>query len=64
MKQPTPKQIASARARAGLTQREAAALVYSDIRSWQRWEAGDRAMSAIIWELFRIKIGEISEWPL
>jgi DNA-binding transcriptional regulator YiaG len=48
-------QIKSARKKAGLTQREAASLVYCTVRAWQMWEAGDRVMHASTWELFLIK---------
>ena len=49
--------IRSARAEAGLTQTQAAALVYHGLRSWQHWEAGERAMQPAIFELFLIKTG-------
>ena len=52
---PTPSEIKAARLAAGLTQPEAAALVYSDIRAWQFWEAGQRNMPAAKWELFTLK---------
>ncbi len=52
---PTPDEIRAARERAGLTQDEAAALVLSTLRSWQRYEYGERRMHPAIWELFRIK---------
>lgn len=52
---PTPAQIRSARIAAGLTQTQAAALIYSSLRSWQQWEAGDRRMHPGLFELFKIK---------
>lgn len=52
---PTPDQIRSARIAAGLTQTQAAALIYSSLRSWQQWEAGDRRMHPGLFELFKIK---------
>jgi len=52
---PTPVQIREAREAAGLTQTQAAHLVYSTLVSWQRWEAGDRRMHPGLWELFRAK---------
>lgn len=52
---PRPAEIVAAREAAGLTQREAGELVHSDIRSWQRWEAGERQMHPAFWELFRLK---------
>src|SRR5690606_34924263 len=54
---PTPKEIRAAREAAGLTQAEASHLIYSTLRSWQRWEAGDRAMHPAVFELFRLKAG-------
>lgn len=54
---PAPESIKSARESAGLSQTEAATLVYSSLRSWQQWEAGDNRMHLGLWELFRIKIG-------
>ena len=52
---PTPATIRAARARAGLTQAEAAALVHTTCRVWQQWEAGDRSMHPAFWELWRDK---------
>jgi putative transcriptional regulator len=52
---PAPEEIIAARHAAKLTQTEAATLVHSKLRAWQRWEAGDRIMPAAVWELFQIK---------
>jgi putative transcriptional regulator len=52
---PTPEAIIAARTAAKLTQTEAATLIHSKLRAWQRWEAGDRQMPAAVWELFKIK---------
>jgi len=52
---PEPSEIIAARNNAGLTQSEAAALVHSNLRAWQRWEAGDTRMHPAIFELFRLK---------
>lgn len=54
----TPADIREARLAAGLTLKAAAALVHVDIRTWQRWEAGEREMSPAHWELFQIKTGD------
>ena len=59
---PSPEDVRSARESAGLTQTQAAALVYASLRNWQQWEQGEGASSArrmhpAIWELFRIKTG-------
>ena len=52
---PDPDDIKAARAAAGLTQTEAAKIVYSTLSAWQRWEQGERRMHPGLWELFRIK---------
>ena len=57
MNNPTPTEIKAARLAAGLTQTQAAALVYVHPRNWQKWEADKslsthRAMHPAIWELF------------
>lgn len=43
---------------AGLTQQQAGELLSVGVRTWQRWEHGERKMSTAMWELFRIKTGE------
>jgi DNA-binding transcriptional regulator YiaG len=53
---PTPDEIRQARASAGLTQTEAAALIYCTLRAWQDWESGARRMHPAFWELWRIKM--------
>jgi putative transcriptional regulator len=55
MNSPTPDQIKQAREQAGLTQTQAAELIYKGLRTWQQWERGDRAMDPAFWELFKIK---------
>ena len=58
---PTPAQIRAARELVGLTQTEAATLIYSKLRTWQDWESGKAAMHAGLWELFCIKTeGEVT----
>lgn len=52
---PTPQEIKQARIHAGLTQSQAAALIYKNIRTWQQWESGDREMDVAFFELFKIK---------
>lgn len=53
---PTPEQIRATRVDAGISQSSAAAIVYSGLRTWQQWEAGDRRMHPAMWELFLIKL--------
>lgn len=48
----TPEAIKAARAAAGLTQTQAAALIYCTLRGWQDWEGGKRAMHPAFFELF------------
>ncbi len=52
---PKPAEIRAAREAAGLTQTEAAALVYCTLSAWQRWEQDERRMHPATWELWRIK---------
>jgi len=51
------KEIKKARSAAGLTQQQAGNLLNVNIRTWQKWEYGERRMSQAMWELFRIKTG-------
>ena len=55
---PTPEQIRAARLAAHLTQTAAGELLHTTCRTWQQWEAGDRAMHPAFWELFQRKLGE------
>lgn len=57
MQFPMPADIFAARHALGLTQTQAAFLVHTTFRTWQRWEAGDRKMPLSAWELFCIKTG-------
>jgi len=54
---PSPDEIRTARDAAGLTQTDAAELVYRTKRNWQQWEGNERAMDVALWELFLFKIG-------
>lgn len=56
MNNPTPSEVRQARESAGLTQTQAAVLIYNTLRAWQRWEAGDSPMHPAFWELFLKKI--------
>lgn len=55
MTSPKPAAIRAARKAAGLTQTQAAALIYSTMRTWQDWEAGARRMHPALFELFLLK---------
>ncbi len=54
---PAPEAVKQAREAAGQTQAQAAEIVHADLRSWQRWEAGDRQMHPAFWELYQLKTG-------
>jgi len=57
---PLPMAIRSARKKAGLTQAQAAAVVYSpSYRTWQDWESGKTPMPIGLWELFMLKTGQM-----
>ena len=58
MNNPTPEEIKQARKDAGLTQPQAAALLYKSCRAWQKWESGDARMDKAMFELFMIKVGK------
>lgn len=60
VKPPNPKRIKQARLNAGLTQTQAAALIYKSLRTWQQWEAGDREMDLALFELFELKVSRAS----
>lgn len=55
---PTPQEIRAARDAAGLTQTQAAELVYSTVRRWQEWEAGEYRMHPGLFELFGLKASQ------
>lgn len=52
---PTADLVQMARATAGLSQEDAAAMVHKTPRAWRYWENGDRQMDLTTWELFLIK---------
>jgi len=55
---PEPAAITAAREAAGLTQARAAAVVHANLRSWQKWEGGERNMHPAVFELFMLKTGQ------
>jgi putative transcriptional regulator len=59
MDSPDPMNITQARKQAGLTQTQAAELIYKGLRTWQQWERGDRDMDPALFELFLLKTGQI-----
>jgi DNA (cytosine-5)-methyltransferase 1 len=61
MKPPSATNVFAARAAAGMTQTEAAAVVHAALRAWQAWEAqgkNRRQMPAGLWELYLLKTGQ------
>lgn len=58
---PSPKQVHAVRYALGLTQEQAAQVVYMDARTWRKWELGERAMLAAVFELFLIKTGVVTQ---
>ncbi len=62
---PGPAAVRRARESAGLTQTQAAQLIYSTLRAWQGWESpkgnpAARRMHPAMWELFNSKIKELA----
>ncbi len=55
LSKPDPKEIRLCREYLSFTQQSCAILARVDLRTWQRWESGDREMSLAHWELFLIK---------
>lgn len=52
---PAPREIRKARLLAGLTHRQAGALIYRSMRCWQDWEAGARTMDPQLFEIWQHK---------
>jgi len=61
-KPPEPAEIRKLRESFGLSQTQAAELVYSTLRSWQNWEGGQVGMHPAIWAWFRHRV-EIGDTP-
>ena len=57
-KAPKPDEIRKAREHANLSRTAAAALIYKSVRTWEKWENGERAMDPAFWELWRIKVSQ------
>jgi len=51
----TPEEVRHWRETAGLTQREAAALAGVDLRTWQRWEYGERRVPQWLTDVLRAR---------
>jgi DNA-binding XRE family transcriptional regulator len=57
MDHPSPSDIRDARAAAGLTQTEAAAVIGYSLRGWQDLEAGLGRINSVLWAAWRIRVG-------
>jgi putative transcriptional regulator len=55
-----PEDVKAARAASGLTQLEAAPLVYTSVDNWQNWEQGRNNMAPAVLELFLLKTGQFT----
>jgi DNA-binding transcriptional regulator YiaG len=62
-REPRPHELVAAREAAGLTQEQAAALVYTSVLKLQQWESGEalRGMPASSYELLLIKTGQYED---
>ena len=58
MKSPTPEEIRKARKAAGMTQEEAAEIIYIKMNSWMRYETSKSNMHPGLFELFLLKTGQ------
>lgn len=52
---PSPADIKRKRLSAGLSRKDAAALIGVAYRTWQDWELGTAKMRSALWELFKLK---------
>jgi len=56
---PTAAEVRAARKKAGLTQTQAAQVIYSTLSAWQKWESDEgaeaRRMHPALFELFLLK---------
>lgn len=57
---PTREEIRAARLRVGLTQTQAARLIYRSLKCWQQWEGGTRKMDPQLWETWQVKSARVS----
>lgn len=56
---PRPEAIRRARIAAGLTQTDAAALIFCSLRGWQDWESGARRLHPSMWRDWQNQIAKI-----
>lgn len=55
---PRPAEISAAREKVGLSQKDAARMIYCAAGAWENWEQGLRAMHPAFFELFLLKTGQ------
>ena len=60
-KPPAPAEIVSMRNAAGLTQEQAATLIYQSRATWINWETGFSKMNPAFFELFCLKTKKLIE---
>ena len=60
---PDPAEIKAAREQVGLTQRQAAELIYMTERAWIKYESGERRLHPQHWESWRYKARLIDHLP-
>ena len=53
---PTKKEVKAARVAAGLTQAQAAELIFKGWQVWALYESGKTKMDAAYWQLFNLKL--------
>jgi hypothetical protein len=53
----SPDQIRAARHRAGLSQSAAGRLIGRSLRVWQAYEAGERGIDPVLWQVWLIRAG-------
>lgn len=56
---PTPDELRAFRERHGLTQNQAAKLVYRVSTAWYAWEAGTYKMDPALWQFVQIRKGDL-----
>jgi DNA-binding transcriptional regulator YiaG len=57
---PTAAEVRAARERAGFSLKQAGETIFKSFQAWQKWESGDRTMSAADFCLFLILTGQAS----
>lgn len=55
---PSTDQIVSARNAVGYTQKQAAEKIMHSVRTWEKWETGERRMHPALFDYFLLKTGQ------